>query len=142
MQARNTSEYGATALRIALGIIYLAHGPYLKGFVFGLPGTAEFFESIGLPGILAYVVFTAETLGGIALIVGLQTRRVAAVLVPIALGATWTHFGAGWLFTNQGGGWEYPAFLALATGAQALLGDGAFAIRLNRSHTMGQAVTV
>lgn len=70
------------------------------------------------------MVFAAETLGGIALIVGFQTRYVAAALVPIASCATWVHFSAGWLFTNQGGGWEYPAFLAVATAIQSLLGDG------------------
>lgn len=141
MQTRNLSEYGATVLRIALGVIYLAHGAYLKGVVFTLPGTAQFFESIGLPAVLAYLVFTAETLGGFALILGFRTRLVATALVPIALGAAWAHHGAGWLFTNQGGGWEYPAFLAVATATQALLGDGAFAVRFNRRQAEGRVAT-
>lgn len=128
MEIDRRNELGVTLLRVALGVVYLAHGLYLKLFVFTLPGTAQFFDSIGLPGPLAYLVFAAETAGGFALLAGYRTRLVALALVPVALGATWAHLGAGWLFSNPGGGWEYPLFLAVATGAQALLGDGAFAL--------------
>ena len=74
-------------------------------------------------------MFAAEAVGGAALIAGAYTRLVAAALVPIALGATWAHLGAGWLFTNAGGGWEYPAMLAVALVVQFLIGDGALAWR-------------
>ena len=97
--------------------------------VFTLPGTAQFFTSIGLPSLLAYIVFTIEVICGAALILGVYTRYAALALIPIALGATWAHFGAGWLFTNEGGGWEYPLFLSIALAVQALLGSGAFALR-------------
>jgi putative oxidoreductase len=51
------------------------------------------------------------------------------VLVPILLGAIVTvHGAAGFFFSNAHGGWEYPAFWAVALVAQALLGDGAFAL--------------
>ncbi|MEO1204393.1 MAG: hypothetical protein AAFX10_16940, partial [Pseudomonadota bacterium] len=43
----------------------------------------------------------------------------------VAFGATWVHAGAGWVFSNEGGGWEYPLFLGIACIAQALLGPGA-----------------
>jgi putative oxidoreductase len=49
--------------------------------------------------------------------------------VPVLLGATWAHAGNGWLFTATGGGWEYPLFLSLTAVVQALLGDGAYALR-------------
>ena len=120
---------GAFLLRVSLGVVYLAHSLYLKLFVFTLPGTAQFFDSIGLPGLMAYLVFAVEAIGGVALILGLYVRPVALALVPVALGATWAHLGAGWLFSNAGGGWEYPLFLAVATAAQALLGEGAYALR-------------
>ena len=123
------APFGALLLRVSLGLVYIAHGLYLKLFVFTLPGTAAFFESIGLPGFTAYVVFAAETVGGVALVFGVHARWAALALVPVALGATWAHLGAGWLFTNEGGGWEYPLFLATATLAQFLLGDGAYALR-------------
>jgi putative oxidoreductase len=34
-------------------------------------------------------------------------------MLPILLGALWTHAGNGWVFSNPNGGWEYPAFLVL-----------------------------
>ncbi len=131
MQSKNlqTEAYGVFVLRISLGVIFLAHSVYLKMFVFTLPGTAQFFASLGLPAFFAYVVFLAETLGGLALVTGFLARWAALGLVPIALGATWVHLDAGWLFTNTGGGWEYPALLASAAFAQFLLGNGAFALR-------------
>ncbi len=124
----NTQPYGIFTLRVSLGILMLAHGLLLKYFTFTLGGTAQFFESIGYPGFLAYVVFAAETLGGIALILGLQTRLVAFALVPIMVGATMVHVPNGWLFSAPGGGWEFPAFLAVAMAVQGLLGAGAFAL--------------
>jgi putative oxidoreductase len=135
------NAYGALLLRISLGVIYVAHSLYLKLFVFSLPGTAQFFESIGLPGPVAYLVFAVEAVGGIALIVGYRARWVALALVPVALGATWAHLGAGWLFTNPGGGWEYPLFLAVATFVQFLLGDGARALRPSTSVPVPPAAT-
>lgn len=124
------ASYGPTLLRIALGIIFLAHSAYLKLVVFTLPGTVGFFESLGLPAIAAYAVIAAEIVGGIALILGVLVRPSALVLVVVSLGATWVHLGAGWLFSNEGGGWEYPLFLAVASLAQALMGPGALRLRL------------
>lgn len=123
-----TAPYGAFALRVSLGIMFVAHGLLLKYFTFTLGGTAQFFESIGYPGFLAYVVFAAETLGGLALIAGFQTRLVSFALIPVLIGATLVHVPNGWLFSAEGGGWEYPAFLIVATVVQGLLGGGAFAV--------------
>lgn len=107
------SQLAALLLRISLGIIMLAHSLYLKLMVFTLPGTAKFFASIGLPEALAYIVFAIETLAGIALIIGYQARIAALSLIPVLLGATWAHINNGWLFTNTGGGWEYPLLLTI-----------------------------
>jgi len=122
-----TAPYAAFVLRIALGAMFIAHA-LLKFVAFTLPGTVQFFESLGLPGVLAYVTVWAELIGGALILAGLGTRWVAAALVPILLGALWVHSGNGWLFTAQGGGWEYPAFLAAAAAALALLGGGKFAL--------------
>ena len=122
------AENGALALRVSLGVVLLMHSVYLKMMVFTLPGTAAFFASIGLPGPLAYLVFAIETVAGIALILGVQTRLFAAATIPVLLGATWSHSGNGWLFTNEGGGWEYPLFLVAAALVQVCLGDGAYAL--------------
>ena len=122
-----TAPYAALTLRVTLGAMFIAHA-LLKVFVFTLPGTAQFFESLGLPGVLAYVTFAAELAGGAMLVLGIGTRWVAALLIPVLLGATWVHAPNGWLFTAPKGGWEYPAFLSLAAFVQVLLGGGAYAL--------------
>ena len=124
----NNTYYGTALLRISLGIIFIAHSLYLKLIVFTLPSTVSFFESIGLPAVLAYLTFAAEAIGGIALVLGLYARWAALCLIPIALGATWAHSGAGWVFSNAGGGWEYPLFLAIASAVVALQGNGGLAL--------------
>ena len=123
-----TAAYGGLLLRLALGVMFVAHG-LLKVFVFTLPGTVAFFESVGFPGFLAYIITFAEVGGGTLLILGIWARWVALALVPILLGALSVHVGNGWLFSADGGGWEYPAFLAAAAIVQTLLGDGAYALR-------------
>ena len=126
-----SSDYAALVLRIALGTMFVAHG-LLKLLVFTLPGTVEFFAAVGFPAWLAYPVTFAEIGGGALLILGVQTRAVSVALLPIVLGAISVHFSNGWVYTNANGGWEYAAFLSAAVIAQALLGDGAFALRLSR----------
>jgi putative oxidoreductase len=123
-----SNAYAALLLRISLGTMFVAHA-LLKYFVFTLPGTAQFFESLGLPGFLGYLTVAVEFVGGVMLILGVRTRAVAIALVPVLLGATWAHSGNGWLFTSPKGGWEFPAFWTVALFVQALLGDGAFALR-------------
>lgn len=128
-----TAPYAALLLRTSLGAMFVAHA-LLKLFVFTLPGTVQFFESLGFPAALAYVTFAAELVGGVLLILGVGTRWVAAALIPILIGATSVHAGNGWLFSAPNGGWEYPLFLTSAAAVQALLGDGALALgsRLTR----------
>jgi putative oxidoreductase len=124
----DTTPYAAFLLRVSLGIMFIAHAG-LKYYVFTLPGTVKFFESIGLPGPLAYLTFAAELVGGILILAGLATRWVSLALVPVLLGAVWAHAGNGWLFNAPNGGWEYPAFLTVAAIVVALLGDGAYSAR-------------
>ena len=124
----SSREYGITLLRVSLGVMLIAHA-LLKLFVFTLPGTAQFFSSIGIPGWLAYPVFAVELLGGIALVFGVYARQVSLALTPVMLVAAWVHAPNGWLHTSAGGGWEYPAFLAVASIALWLAGDGALALR-------------
>jgi putative oxidoreductase len=110
-QSRLTA-LGISLLRISLGLMFLAHGVVLKLSVFGLPGTADFFRSVGLPGWLAYVTFAAEVVGGLMLVLGIKSRWAALALSPFMLGALFTvHLQNGWVFNAPGGGWEYPAYL-------------------------------
>ncbi len=72
-----------------------------------------------------------EAGGGVALVLGVHTRLISLALTPILIGAIVTaHAANGWLFSNAGGGWEFPAFWAATLVVQALLGDGAFALKL------------
>jgi putative oxidoreductase len=129
MTDQRTAPYAALLLRLTLGVLFLAHA-WLKIAVFTPAGTAKFFASVGLPPALAYATIAAELAGGIALILGVWTRPVALALAPILIGAAVTvHGAAGFFFNNPNGGWEYPAFWAVALVVQALIGDGAFALR-------------
>lgn len=123
------SDYAATLLRVTSGVLFLAHG-LLKVNVFTVAGTVAYFESLGLPGVFAYLTILAEIGGGLALILGVAVRLVSLALIPILLGATWAHVGNGWLFSAEGGGWEFPLFWAAAQSAIPLLGAGAFALRI------------
>jgi putative oxidoreductase len=120
MYTFNPQRIGNTVLRVSLGLMFIAHGIILKYFMYSLAGTAQFFESIGLPGPLAYVVFGLEAVGGVLLVIGLYTRWVALGLVPVLIGAMWVHIGNGWVFSAPNGGWEYPLFLIVTSVVVAL----------------------
>ena len=128
MHSDTSGSFGVTLLRVSLGVMWIAHA-LLKLLVFTLPGTAQYFASIGFPGFLAYPVFAAELLGGIALLLGVYARQAALALVPVMAVAAWVHVPNGWVHTSNGGGWEYPVFLIAASIALWLLGDGAAAIK-------------
>ncbi|MEL4887315.1 DoxX family protein [Pectobacterium betavasculorum] len=128
MGRTSSNNYGAFLLRLALGVMWIAHA-LLKWFVFTLPGTAQYFESVGVPGFLAYPVFIAELAGGIALVLGIYARQVAVLLIPVMIAAAWVHVPNGWVHTSEGGGWEYPLFLIVTSLALWLIGDGAWTLR-------------
>jgi putative oxidoreductase len=119
LRSFDPTNYGTTLLRVSLGVMWIAHA-LLKLLVFTLPGTAAYFTSVGFPGLLAYPVFAAELLGGLALVLGVYARQVSLALLPVMLAATWVHLH---------NGWEYPVFLAVASVALWLLGDGAMTLR-------------
>lgn len=123
-----TSENGALLTRLALGSVLLAHG-LLKVLVFTVPGTVGFFESLGLPPIAAYLTIIGEVAGGTALILGVYSRLTALLCIPLLVGATWAHIGNGWLFSAEGGGWEFPALLVVLAVSVVLQGGGAIAIK-------------
>ncbi len=124
-----TAPYAMLLLRVALGAMWISHA-LLKIMVFTLPGAAEFFESVGLPGVLVYPVVAAEIVGGIAVLLGFYGRVASLLLLPVLLTAAWVHLPNGWVFTSPGGGWEYPVFLAVASIVHVLIGDGVFKLKL------------
>ncbi|KAG1388182.1 hypothetical protein G6F59_016069 [Rhizopus arrhizus] len=122
------APYGATLLRLALGVLFLVHA-LTKLLVFTPAGTAAFFESLGLPGVLGYLPLGVELVITAALLLGIYARWVGLVGVPLLLGTIVTVHGAnGFGFANAGGGWEYPIFLTVGAAVLALLGDGKFAL--------------
>jgi putative oxidoreductase len=135
MNDSRNAAYAALLLRVSLGTLFLAHG-LMKVFMFTVPGTVQFFQSIGYPGFFAYLVILGEVGGGLTLLLGAWTRVVALALLPIMIGATVQHAGNGWVFSGQGGGWEFPLFWTATLLVQALLGAGAFA--LNPAAILGE----
>lgn len=106
---------GSTILRVVLGLIFAAHG--LQKFQGGLSYTAGYFDSLGIPGFMAYIVAIIELVGGIALIVGLGTRIVGALLAIIMVVAIFTaKLSVGFIGADGLAGYEFD----LALGAIAL----------------------
>ncbi len=122
-----TNNIAATLLRASFGVILVAHA-LLKVLVFTMPGTVGFFASQGFPGWMAYPVVAIEFFGGVALVLGFQTRLVALATLPVLLGALTVHIGNGWVFNAPNGGWEYPALLAVLSVVVALQAEAGFAL--------------
>jgi len=123
----NNTDVAALLLRLSLGTMYIAHGLW-KVLALSMPVTVSFFVAHGFPSWTAYAVVVAELVGGTLLLLGVQVRIVAALLIPILLGALKVHMPNGFVFSYPNGGWEYPAFLIVASAVQSLLGAGFYAL--------------
>ena len=123
-------RYGATVLRVFLGVIYIMHA-YLAAFVYGPRGMVAFQTAKGIPfpEIATWYLIMAHGVGGICLLLGLLVRWAALVNIPIMAGALFVvHLKQGF-FMGKDGGYEYALLVLGATIAQALLGTGAFTLR-------------
>jgi putative oxidoreductase len=128
MSRADAISYATLLLRLALGVLFIAHGS-VKLFVYKPKWTAAYFESLGLPGFVGYFTMAAELGGGSLLILGFATTIVALLLVPLMLGTiVMVHGSKGWMFNNPDGGWEYPAFWSVALVVQAMLGSGPYSL--------------
>ncbi|MHC5133970.1 DoxX family protein [Pseudomonas glycinis] len=127
--------YGMTVLRIAVGVIFAAHGSQkLFGLFggYGLAGTAQWMESIGLtPGyLMASLAGGTEFFAGLALIIGLLVRPAALGLAFLSLVAIFSvHIGNGLFMANNG----YEFALALLAGSIAVLIEGAGKLSADRA---------
>ena len=120
---------GAALLRVLLGVLFLVHF-LTKLLVFTPAGTVAYFQSLGLPGGLAYVTMAIEFGLGVVLVLGVWSRWIGLIGVPLLLGTIVSVHGAnGFGFANACGGWEYPAVWAALLVVHALLGEGAFALK-------------
>ncbi len=121
---------GLLLLRVMVGAVFVFHGSQkLFGWFggYGLDGTGQWMESIGLPfgTVSAALAGGTELLGGIALAAGFWPRLVAMPLaVTMLVGAFTAHTG----FDVQQGGMEYPLTLAVVCVALALVGGGRFVV--------------
>jgi putative oxidoreductase len=121
----NVYDVGLLILRLVLGLTLAAHG-FNKFFGGGrIPGTARWFESIGMkPGKFhATLAATTEVSAGLGLAAGLLTPIPAAGFVSLMLVAAWTvHRPNGFFIVKEG--WEYNLVLAVSAVAVATLGAG------------------
>jgi putative oxidoreductase len=131
------SRYGATVLRLILGVIYLMHGYYALA-VLGPSGSMAFVERLGLPlpFLGGWYLIAAHLVGGATLVIGLWTRWAALANAVVMLGAlVFVHLNQGFFIKAllvdgkpQAAGYEYVLTLVGAAIAQALLGSGALAV--------------
>ncbi|WP_047984788.1 DoxX family protein [Ornithinibacillus californiensis] len=98
-------EIGKVILRVVLGITFFIHG--LSKFQGGISNTVGYFDSLGIPGFLAYAVAGIELIGGIALVLGIGTRIIGLLFGVIMLGAIFTaKLSLGFLGDGQMAGYE------------------------------------
>lgn len=125
---KSTQDWGLLVLRIAVGAVFAVHGAQ-KLFLFGIDGTSGFLGSLGvpLPQIAAIVVILVELAGGLALLLGLGTRYVAALLaVDMVVALVTVHLANG--FFVDGGGVEFVLVLLASALFFALNGGGRLAV--------------
>jgi putative oxidoreductase len=112
-KASGAEDTAATLLRMAVGVIFIAHG---WGKVIDVAGTAQQFASLGIPEpqIMVYVAIAGEFGGGLGLLIGFLTRIAAlGTLCTMLVAIMSVHMGHG-LFAKNGG-YEYPLVLALVS---------------------------
>jgi putative oxidoreductase len=125
------AAYGATLLRLILGIVYIMHA-YLAVVVFGPAGMIDYQAKNGVPfaEIGTWYLIVAHGLGGIFLVLGLFTRWAALANVPVMVGALlFVHLKNGFWAHSRPSGYEYVLVLAVVSLAVAMIGGGALTLR-------------
>jgi putative oxidoreductase len=134
---RTSDNTPALVLRLALGLMMLAHGSQkLFGWFggYGWDGTMGFLtDQIGLSAPLAALLIVGEFAAGLGLIVGLLGRVAALGTLAIMLGAVFTAhlpngFFMNWSGTQKGEGIELHILAIAMAVAVALQGSGALSI--------------
>jgi len=124
-------------IRVMVGVVVLAHGAQkLFGWFggYGFEGTMGFFtKTIGLPYIAGLLIIITETVGMVALILGIFGRFISGGLILIMLGAIFTTHGSFGFFMNWNGslageGYEFHLLIIALAAALVINGTGAFSI--------------
>lgn len=122
------ASWGLLLLRVVLGVTFVLLG-WQKVSEWGMAGTAESFEGMGVPApaVSAVLAAAVELLGGLALVLGVLIRTAGVLLALDMVGAlVLVHASAG--FFAADGGVEYVLVLAAAALALALTGPGRYAL--------------
>ncbi|MFT6255975.1 MAG: putative oxidoreductase [Cellvibrionaceae bacterium] len=128
----STAGFSTLALRLPVGIIFMAHGGQkLFGWFggYGLEGTGQWMASIGIaPGVLmAFLAGSAELVGGLFILLGLLTRPAAVVLAfTMIIAIASVHISNGLFMANNG--YEFALALLAASVSLALSGSGKVAL--------------
>jgi putative oxidoreductase len=125
------AQYGIFVLRVAVGIDWIVHA-FLKTWR-GMYTHEALLAKNGITPLLAWPTFSVEVIGGCAILLGWYTRQWAAFLLVFLTVMVWIKWPVGWLYSNTGGGWEYPLFWLFAQAALVLAGSGAFALQATQS---------
>jgi putative oxidoreductase len=121
------APYGIFLLRLAIGADWIAHA--LLKTSRGMHTHEALLAKNGITPLLAWPTFGLEIAGGLAIILGFYSRQWALFLLIFLAVVVWVKWPVGWVYSNAGGGWEYPLFWFLAQASFVLLGDGAFALK-------------
>lgn len=106
----NKNEIGNVILRVMLGLTFFIHG--LAKFQGGITNIVGYFDSLGIPGFMAYIIAVIELVGGIAIILGLGTKIVSILFAFIMLGAIFTaKLSLGFIGNGQMAGYELDLLL-------------------------------
>ncbi|MFA5231967.1 MAG: DoxX family protein [Candidatus Omnitrophota bacterium] len=125
-------NWGILVLRLGIGIMFMAHGLQKSFGLFGGPGIKGFSGMLSGLGFVpaefwAYVAAYTELVGGLFLIMGVQVRPAAALLLILIVTAAFkVHLGKGFFLSN--GGFEYTFVIAATCLALILLGPGKFSV--------------
>jgi len=125
-------DWGILVLRLGIGVMFVAHGLQMALGLFGGPGVKGFsgmLSSLGFfPALFwSYVASYTVLIGGLLLIIGVQTRPAATLLLIFILTAgIRVHLSKGFFLSN--GGIEYTFVIAAACISIILLGPGKFSI--------------
>jgi len=130
------AQYGIFLLRVAVGIDWIVHA-LLKTYR-GMNTHEALLAKNGITPLLAWPTFSVELIGGCAILLGWYTRQWSAFLLVFLAVVVWIKWPVGWLYSNAGGGWEYPLFWLVAQAALVLVGSGAFALQAVSSFGQGK----
>ena len=123
-----TALYAAFFLRLSLAFLFFAH-VYRKFAVIGFDNWWNRLIKAGYADWMLYYTLVAETLGAVLLLLGVYSRYVSLLALPVLIAVT-NHWAVRKGFWFGDGGAEFPLAWTMMLVTQALLGDGAYALRV------------